>query len=200
MMLILHLTGNPDSLLLSLQETGLFSSIEKAQFAVVEGCSNPVSVDDPAVDWTWNYDITGVECAWSISTGDPNFPVGVIDIAFEEDHDDLENTLTLVWESTPNSNANTDCDHGSGVAGIICAEPNNDFCLAGMGYDTPVHAYAIEYHLNANGQCQADGDLFPALLTASQNGLRVVNLSWAGQASPSQEIVLQDVIANTVLL
>ncbi|MCB0617175.1 MAG: S8 family serine peptidase [Saprospiraceae bacterium] len=192
----IHLTGNPDSLLLSLQETGLFSSIEKAQFAVVEGCSNPVSVDDPAVDWTWNYDITGVECAWSISTGDPNFPVGVIDIAFEEDHDDLENTLTLVWESTPNSNANTDCDHGSGVAGIICAEPNNDFCLAGMGYDTPVHAYAIEYHLNANGQCQADGDLFPALLTASQNGLRVVNLSWAGQASPSQEIVLQDVIAN----
>lgn len=101
--------------------------------------------------------------AWTLTHGDTTVVVGVCDRRYETDHEDLKGKITEnIKLRNPSHSA-----HGTGVAGIIAANTNNDRGIASIGYDTKLVVVSGNYQL-------IDG-----LDSLSKvPGMKVINCSW----------------------
>lgn len=189
----IHLTGNVDSLASVLNGMDLFDDVAIADYYNLL-CDNPTPpVNDTYVQQGWvnNLALEMIEanCAWSITTGDPNISVAVIDTDFELDHEDMANNYISYWgEGSPSS-----CSaHGTRVAGIVAAETNNNVGIASIGHDIKVAAYAV-------GFCS--GNVWPGIWQAYQDGHRIINVSWSGFGAPgSTAAAVLEMTQNGVIL
>ncbi|MGK0363535.1 MAG: hypothetical protein ACI85O_000582 [Saprospiraceae bacterium] len=140
-----------------------------------QGCSNPVSYNDPGSQTTiWNdpapvithLDRHAVPCAWTVSTGNPDISVGIVDRYFP-------NSATDVWGPyTPEDPLNTcpsDTDlnwhHGIQSAGVMAAIANNNQGLAGSGNG-----------ISCVGYCSSGG-VQAAAQRAFDDGHRILSLT-----------------------
>ncbi len=86
-----HCTGDVSALQTELENTGLFSLVELAGYYTLANCpstcSNPLSVSDPNAGY--QFDITQAGCAWTITQGNPDVIVAVVDAYFDLTNDDL---------------------------------------------------------------------------------------------------------------
>jgi len=138
----------------------------------------------------------GVESAWAMTRGDPRLVVAVIDTGVDCQHEDLVGACWVNTGEIPGNGVDDDHNgyvddvggwnfttdtpdvrdvhyHGTHVAGIIAARINNGKGIAGIAGNVTIMPLAIF-------QPQGVGtyyDLIRALLYATDNGARVINLS-----------------------
>ncbi len=80
--------------------------------------------------------------------------------------------------------------HGTHVAGIAGALPDNDIGIAGVAWNCPVMAVRAGLSLGDSSRMQ-DDDSAAAIVYATDNGAHIINMSWGSQ---QQSYVIQDAI------
>ena len=117
------------------------------------------------------------DCAWSITMGNPNIVIGIVDTDFRVTHEDLRNQFLSV--SGPVTEFHR---HGTGGSGIAGAEPNNGKGVKGVGYNTKLRGYRVPHATNSEGQTSSVGStsIKDAIWNAYLDGCRIINVSWTG--------------------
>ena len=80
--------------------------------------------------------------------------------------------------------------HGTHVAGIAGAMPDNGIGIAGVAWECPLMAIRAGLSLGGSSRMQ-DDDSAAAIVYAADNGASVVNMSWGGER---RSFVIQDAI------
>ncbi|MXV73954.1 S8 family serine peptidase [Candidatus Poribacteria bacterium] len=80
--------------------------------------------------------------------------------------------------------------HGTHVAGIAGAMPNNGIGIAGVAWECPLMAIRAGLSLGGSSRMQ-DDDSASAIVYAADNGASVINMSWG---SERRSFVIQDAI------
>lgn len=117
----------------------------------------------------WGLERINAPRAWSLTQGDPNVVVAVLDQGVELGHPDLNmwplsySTITHTNDGSPVGN------HGTACAGIIGAKINNALGVAGLAGKCSVMAIATNF---------ADTEVAEGLYYAADNGARVVSMSF----------------------
>ncbi len=196
----MHFNGDAYSLLTALYNSDLFNYIDPTGYAetlsmpendvsevndlITSICSNPYTVNDPypadpplgtGFNNRWNIDAMEMECAWEITTGNPNIVIGVVDTEFDNDHPDLIGKILPDWERDPGDEqvSINGVRHGTAVIADAVATPNNGICIAGTGYNTTGAGYVVPY---AGGN---DAPIWPGIWTAGFIDRRpIINVSW----------------------
>jgi subtilisin family serine protease len=143
-----------------------------------EGTITAVSVNDPRAGEQYSLDRMRVRDAWGIETGGAGV-VAVLDTGVQFAHADLQGRLLAGYDfaSNPNdSNAADDNGHGTWVAGIIAAEVNDGFGVAGITWSDKILPVKI---MNSNGT-GTTSDLTAGIIWAADNGATVINMSVGG--------------------
>ena len=149
--------------------------------------------NDPQLSSQYYLDKVKAKEAWDIQTGDPNLRIGVVDFGFDINvgggyaHGDLITNFVGALDigSLPTVDNNliyvgTDSDHGTEVAGITSASPNNATNIAGIGYNCKYIA------IKANNDANTTFFGLDGVSTAAFNGAKVINMSWGRPGDPSQ--------------
>jgi hypothetical protein len=157
-------------------------------------CNTPLSFNDPypvlpanatTFRTDWSIDDTDTDCAWTITTGDPNIIIGFVDTEFHNIHPELNGKTLPDVEITPGAEAGSiaiGCFHGTSTMGDAVAIPNNGQYIAGTGYNTRAAGYVVEaLRIGNNCGLQRNADLWDGLWRAGFTDNRpIVNLSWSG--------------------
>jgi hypothetical protein len=130
-----------------------------------------------------------------VTHGDPNMLVAVVDTDVDATHPDLAGKVITGPNFTCATNvardAEGDCQpdntpdpegHGTAVAGLIAATPNNAIGIAGLGWDTKVLSVRVLDHQGGGLSSQIAAGIRYA---ADYPGVKVINLSL--QQEPCQE-------------
>ncbi|HZQ28328.1 MAG TPA: S8 family serine peptidase [Acidimicrobiales bacterium] len=138
--------------------------------------------------------------AWDVSHGSSNVLVAVLDSGVDDTHPDLAGKVVIGPKFTdPNTGAV--CDHGTHVAGIITAIPNNTKGVAGIGWDTRVLSIKV---LGDDTTQDCPGSLFAiaqGINAAVQMGAKVINMSLGGSFdSRTLREAVRNAQANGVLV
>jgi thermitase len=125
-------------------------------------------------EYQWNLPAIGTERGWSISKGNEDITIAVIDTGVDLDHPDLVNRLVEGYNIIgDNSNPDDDNGHGTHVAGIIASETNNREGIAGLTWFNkimPIKAMSAEGY-------GTTFDIAKGIIWAVDNGADVINLS-----------------------
>jgi len=129
--------------------------------------------------YQWNLRRIGMEQAWDLRPSAADVIVGVLDTGVDLTHPDLRPNLLLdlgydFLSNTPRPQ--DDESHGTAVAGIIGAVGNNRDGVTGIVWRVkllPIKA------LNSDGR-GPDSAMVKAILYATDNGARVINISSTG--------------------
>lgn len=92
------------------------------------GCADPLVYNDPGALATNQIATMGFPCAWTLTQGDPDLVVGVVDIEFDVNHPEYQDRIVNP-SSVPSVSSGR--GHGTGVAGAVAASLNNGYCVAG---------------------------------------------------------------------
>jgi subtilisin family serine protease len=141
-------------------------------------CPNPVPItNDPAYTYPLGnggvlarkaLDSIFAYCAWSITKGDPDIIVGVIDTEFDLNHEDMKNTfVSVVGTKTFPEN------HGTGVSSLVASSTNNGIGMAGIGYNTRIIGYCADT-TNVGSAVLVWERVKQAYLA----GIKIINVSW----------------------
>ena len=162
--------GNRESIIKDFLATGKFENKTYEYDDVHPAtCANPVWVNDPEFQNArrWPLDLIQAPCAWTITKGNPNVLIGVVDRDFETSHEDLQNKFAIVAGAVPSSPN----PHGTRVSSIAAAETNNGFGVASIGYHSRIAAHRIFGNappINAG------------IWNLYQMGVPIINVSWTG--------------------
>jgi len=149
-------------------------------FAQNPKCPNAVPItNDPAYNAikasaSLNYlpryalDSISAYCAWSITTGDPDILVAVIDTEFDTTHEDMKNTFESIVGIRRHPES-----HGTGTSSLVASGTNNGKGMAGIGYNTRVRGYhAADKCLSRDNDCVWNG-----VKSAYQDGIKIISVS-----------------------
>lgn len=109
------------------------------------------------VDYALN--LINAKDAWDITQGSPSVVLTISDGNYAINHEELVGKYTYI---TPN-NQNSNYSHGTAVAITAAGRTNNGVGKSAIGYDSKLDLRAMSYS---------------EVLTASNLGIKVVNLSW----------------------
>ncbi len=153
--------------------------------------------------------------AWGIEKGDTNIVIGVLDTGIDVAHSDLLTNLYLNhadpingvdddldgyvdnylgWDMADDDNSPVaDFDeHGTSVASLTSATPDNNLGMAGTGFNSKY--MPVKIFKSSNNSFNFG---YEAIEYAADKGCKVINLSWGGVGSYSQ--FAQDIINYVVL-
>jgi len=175
---LLSTAGRPvNAVLAELRADPAVASAEpdyKIQLAV-DG-STAVSVNDPMTSGQYSLDRMRVRDAWSLSTGAANV-IAVLDTGVQYAHPDLAGRL-LPGHDFVNSDtdASDDNGHGTWVSGIIAANANDGYGIAGISWTDKILPVKI---MDGTGE-GATSDLTAGIIWAADQGADVINMSIGG--------------------
>jgi hypothetical protein len=148
-----------------------------------EGAAHPYN--DPYAQLQQNVQQMDVEAAHGLSRG-AGVKVAVIDTGVEAHHPDLPSTV-IVRNFVDNDAAAFNGDaHGTAVAGLIAAVPDNGIGIVGIAPDVTLLAYKACWRATASGiraVCNSF-TLAQALAAAIEAHADIINLSLAGPSDP----------------
>jgi subtilisin family serine protease len=137
----------------------------------------------------------GATEAWSVTHGDPEMLVAVIDTDVDPTHPDLAGKVIIgpnfsCSPTAPKPEPGEKCTpdetpdpegHATAVAGLIAAVPNNGVGIAGLGWDTKVLSVRV---LDSQGNGLASNIADGIRYAAEYPGVKIINLSL--QQEPDQ--------------
>ncbi|MCL2681988.1 MAG: S8 family peptidase [Bacteroidales bacterium] len=140
-------------------------------------CTKPVSVNDPDFNNThgWALKMIQAPCAWSITTGNQNVLIGIVDTEFRQTHEDLQNKFASVGGNF----SSTLFAHGTSVASIAVAAINNGKGIAGIGYNSRIAAHGVRYSTPVRDP-NTELDIPIEIWNLYSAGVKIINLSWNG--------------------
>ncbi|MGI8999798.1 MAG: S8 family serine peptidase [Candidatus Limnocylindria bacterium] len=135
-----------------------------------------VSVNDPKTAGQYSLDQMWVRDAWSLATGGSGI-VAVLDTGVQASHPDLAGRVLPGYDFVNNdTNAADDNGHGTWVAGIIAANANDGYGIAGISWSDEILPVKIMTR-EGNGDT---ADLTSGIVWAANNGATVINMSVGG--------------------
>jgi subtilisin family serine protease len=161
--------------------------------STVDGATN--------LPYEWAFLATHVDRALDFTKGDSHVVVGVIDSGVAR-VPDLAGKIDSLWNVSGGTISqvfedNDDQGHGTAVASLIAASPDDGFGIAGFGGD----AHIIGVHAGIEGNFN-DPDIAIALTKLVSLGVRIVNMSLGGKV-PSDPVLVDAIhyaAAQNVLL
>lgn len=106
--------------------------------------------------------------------------VAVVDSGVKADHPDLAGKILAGYNFLTNStNSGDDNGHGTQVAGVIAANPNNGIGIAGVTGTINAKILPVKV-MDAQGNCTSY-NVAQGIRYAADNGASIINLSLAGQ-------------------
>jgi subtilisin family serine protease len=174
-----------------LQETlaGQYEYLEVDQPVVAKAQVEGVSANDPGftknaadVDRQWGLAKAQFPAAWEKTKGSTRVIVAVIDTGVDQTHEDLADGrytrgFNFISDTDITVGSNSDDNgHGTLVAGVIGATPNNDIGIAGTNWHVSIMPIKA---LKATGT-GSSSDIAAALVWAADHGANIVNLSLGG--------------------
>ena len=153
--------------------TGLFEDNVRKFEPTFLLCANPVLVNDPHFrdDHGWALRLIQAPCAWSITRGNPNVWIGIVDTDFDTTHEDLNNKFAYI--SGPISHRHA---HGTTVASIAAANTNNGRGMAGIGHNSRIAARRVVHHSHGGTYAYR---IREAIVHLYNMRVPVINVSWA---------------------
>ncbi|MAO23709.1 MAG: hypothetical protein CMJ35_03320 [Phycisphaerae bacterium] len=151
-----------------------------------------VQPNDSQYGSSWQHTRLDSEAAWDIETGDSNIIVAICDSGVDTDHADLQDALIPGFNAASNraQAAGGDVEdingHGTFVAGCAAAQGNNNTGVTGVGWDFSI--MPIRVTNNTDGTASAFSILDGARW-AAENGAHIVNASFSGGTSASNQSV-----------
>jgi thermitase len=152
----------------------------------------------------WGHRRIRVGEAWDYTRGSASVRIAVVDTGILITHEELALRVLNPMTAFPsakcdlanNDNTMEDYDgHGTFIAGLICAQGNNNRTLVGVAHDCEVIPVKI-----ANGGTAGDDLLASGCLLGGQLGAKVVNLSWGGYGGhPLLQSMVNTLVGNGVL-
>jgi subtilisin family serine protease len=109
-------------------------------------------------------EIINAPLAWTVTQGNPNIFVGIVDSKFDLNHPDLQNKVVINLDDVNENYA----FHGTQVANFAAGDTNNGVGIASIGYNTRL-VTADDYPKQAMRVWEV------ALIP----GVKVINCSWA---------------------
>lgn len=136
--------------------------------------------NDPVYAGQWNMAKIKADQGWTVSTGDANMVIAILDTGIDPTHQEFAGRLLPGYNFVGN-NTNTADDHGHGthVAGIAAATGNNSFGVAGLAWKSPILPVKV---LASNGGGYIS-DLIRGMDFARENGAKVMNISLGSTTS-----------------
>ncbi|MGZ8480928.1 MAG: S8 family serine peptidase [Candidatus Limnocylindria bacterium] len=135
-----------------------------------------VSVNDPRSGEQYSLDRMQVRSAWGLSPGGASI-VAVLDTGVQFDHPDLAGRLLEGHDFVNNDpDATDDNGHGTWVSGIIAANPNEGYGMAGISWNDWILPVKI---MNGSGLGDTS-DLTSGIIYAADRGATVINMSVGG--------------------
>jgi subtilisin family serine protease len=137
-----------------------------------------VKPNDPLLSRQWPLRRLGAFRGWDYETGKGRgVTVGVIDTGVDPSHPDLKRNVVAGWDFVASDDDPADDNgHGTHVAGIIGARPNNGRGIAGLSWGAGI--MPLKSCVNEGG-CGAF-EVAEAIVYAVVHDARVVNLSLGG--------------------
>lgn len=163
--------GRLDEAAEALAESELIESIHKNY--VLAAQETP---DDPLYAQQWYLPQVHADAAWDAAKGGEDVVVAVVDTGVEMDHPELAERITDGWNIYDGNDAYDDAvGHGTGVAGILAAQTDNQVGIAGVTWSCPLLAVRVtdDEGLTTSRHVAA------GILWAASNGAKVVNVSFA---------------------
>ncbi len=152
-----------------------------------EGTTTGVAVNDPKTTGQYSLDRMRVRDAWSRTKGGSNL-VAVLDTGVQSNHPDLVGRVAKGRDFVnDDTNAADDNGHGTWVAGIIAANTNDGFGIAGISWTDRILPVKI---MNSQGTGNT-ADLLAAIRWSADKGADVINMSVGGFPYSQQ---LQDAV------
>jgi len=167
-------------------------------FKEVEYCNKEKRIkafwipDDPRYSQQWGLGAINMPSAWDISasSGSTFVTIAVIDTGVFYDHEDLKDKM---WQSKEgfwgydfvngDNDPVDDNGHGTHVAGIAAASVNNQTGISGVAMKPKIMALKV---LDKDGY-GSEFDLADAIVWATKNGARVINISLGSEEPSSAE-------------
>ncbi len=155
--------------------------------------------NDPSLNKQYAVNNIELTNAWDITTGSNQVIVAVIDSGIDSTHEDLKNNIWMNpfeiasngidddnngyiddisgWNFQDSNNDTSDyMGHGNIVAGVIAAEGNNGFGIAGVSWNAKLMPLRIHQKENPD-----ENQLAAAIRYAVDNGAQIINGSLAGR-------------------
>ncbi|MES2560202.1 MAG: S8 family serine peptidase [Bacteroidota bacterium] len=160
-------------------------------------CSSPdPKTNDPAYVYANDLvlQMSNAYCAWTITKGNPNVQIAVIDEPIHPYHDDFKDLSGnyKVTNKTPITLPNDD-SHGVRVTSVICAQSNNSRHVGSIGYNLKVNHYGYE----------RDDEILPLIWQAYLDGNKVFNFSLdlvgttgSSEITPTEKEMFAEMIRN----
>ena len=141
-----------------------------------EGSVAAVGVNDPKTAGQYSLDRMRVRDAWSLERGGSGI-VAVLDTGVQASHRDLAGRVLAGYDFVnDDSNAADDNGHGTWVAGIIAANPNDGYGIAGISWSDKILPVKI---MSREGSGNT-ADLTSGITWAANHGATVINMSVGG--------------------
>ncbi len=141
-----------------------------------DGAVAALDIDDPLTADQYALDQMQVRDAWSRSAGGTNV-VAVLDTGVQANHPDLMGRVLTGYDFVnDDTNAADDNGHGTWVAGIIAANANDAYGIAGISWTDKILPVKI---MNSSGMGNTS-DLTSGIIWAADRGAEVINMSVGG--------------------
>jgi thermitase len=155
---------------------------------------NPITPNDPLFGQQWHLSQIKAPDAWDINTGAPTAIIAIVDTGVDLTHPDLAANLVSGYDShflqrmsQAHGGTVTDSNgHGTMVAGVAAAIGNNAAGVCGVGWNLRIMPIRATNPFTSSGGASFS-DLQNGALWASNNGAKVVNISYSGVADPGIE-------------
>ncbi len=148
-----------------------------------------MAVSDTQTAGQYSLDRMRVRDAWKRSTGGSNL-VAVLDTGVQADHRDLRNRVVKGYDFVnDDSSAIDDNGHGTWVAGIIAANANDGYGIAGISWKDRI----LPVKIMSAGGTGSTADLAAGITYAANRGADIINMSVGG--FPYSQVI-QDAVNN----
>jgi len=159
--------------------------------------------NDTYIGNEWYVDKIQAKLAWDICKGDTNVVIGISDTGVDVFHEDLKDQIKYNWadpingkdddgdgyidnfrgwnlvdnnENPSNTTGTSEAPHGTTVAGIADAKPDNAKGIAGVGFNCkflPVRSFSS----NMLSEMVFD---YESIVYLADHGAKIINCSWGG--------------------
>ncbi len=137
--------------------------------------------NDPYFSSQWGLTKIQAPGSWDVTHSSQSAKIAILDTGIDRDHEDLSSKIVARINFTDTSSDDDLYGHGTHVAGIASAQTANGIGVAGLGYDAGLISVKV---LNDSGSGYYSW-IANGIIWATDNGVRVINMSLGGSSSSS---------------